>query len=157
MRALTLAGIFLFFILLPGCCALLTKFTEPVTVFECMESPDCPDHVQRCMDGICTPAATCQTIHWDNGSACNCSSQIGSWTRGATASCRKDLFKPNESGYECMESPGCFQHVQECSDGICIPISYCRSVHWDNGSACNCTRDIGKWTIQATRSCNATG
>jgi len=56
-------------------------------------------------------------------------------------------------GYECMESPGCFEHVQRCYDGICTPLSTCGTVHWDNGSACNCTQDIGPWTRQAKGSC----
>jgi len=56
-------------------------------------------------------------------------------------------------GYECMESPGCFDQVQRCYDGICTPQSSCGVIHWDNASACNCTQDIGPWTRQATGSC----
>jgi len=59
----------------------------------------------------------------------------------------------NAEGYECMESPGCFDQVQRCYDGICTPQSSCSSIHWDNGSACNCTQDIGSWTRQAKASC----
>ena len=56
-------------------------------VFECMESPGCSQFVQRCYDGICTPLSSCSTVHWNNGSACNCTEQIGDWTRRAKPSC----------------------------------------------------------------------
>ena len=118
---------------------------------KCTQSPGCSSGVQRCSDGICTAASTCDGSNIVAGctstptasgvgyidSACSTGNQYKVRDTGTNAcvasssvsslyACQAATTGGSCGGTnKCTQSPGCSSGVQRCSDGFCTAASTC--------------------------------
>ena len=98
----------------------------------------CYDACNDSLDCICD----CGTVEY------NCMKKVGCTEEQAKSMshvsiCDWDNTQENDCSYDCMQSPGCPEGVQRCSDQICTPKSTCCTIANDRCSCPNASQYAG--------------